>query len=75
MAFHAEYEGNIYFYVQQFLRKLEWLLQIHLSPFIAPYHVLSQYIPFYEVSKTEYKKCGIIFLKSDFNEVLFILEL
>ena len=49
-SFHAEHDGGIYVYVQQFLWKLEGLLKPHLSLFIPPpYPVLSQYIPFYEV--------------------------
>ena len=36
MAFPAEHEGDIYFHVQQFLQKLEGLLQHHVSPFIPP---------------------------------------
>ena len=49
-SFHAEHDGCIYFHVQQLLRKLEGLLQPHVSLFIPPPSpVLSQYIPFYEV--------------------------
>ena len=53
-AFHAEHDGATYFYVQQFLRKLEGLLQPHVSLFINP---LSCTITIYSVlrSKTEYK--------------------
>ena len=29
--FHVEHDGAIYFHVQQFLRKLEGLLQPHVS--------------------------------------------
>ena len=51
-SFHAEHDGCIYFHVQQLLRKLEGLLQQHVSLFIPPpYPVLSQYIPFYEVRR------------------------
>ena len=51
-SFHAEHDGDIHFHVQQFLRKLEGLLQPHLSLFIPPPSpVLSQYIPFYEVRR------------------------
>ena len=51
-SFHAEHDGDIYFHVQQLLRKLEGLLQPHVSLFIPPpYPVLSQYIPFYEVRR------------------------
>ena len=46
-AFHAEHDGDIYFHLHIFLRKLEGLLQPHVSPFI-PNPVLSQYIMFYE---------------------------
>ena len=35
-SFHADYEGDTYFYVQQFLQKLGGLLQHHVSPFIPP---------------------------------------
>ena len=35
-SFHAEHDGDIYFYVQQFLWKEEGLLQLHMSPFIPP---------------------------------------
>ena len=46
---NAEHDGDIYFHVKQFLRKLEGLLQPHMPPFIPPPSpVLSQYIPFYE---------------------------
>ena len=48
--FHPEHDGDIYFHVQQFLQKLDGLLQPHQSLFIPPpYPVLSQYILFYEV--------------------------
>ena len=51
-SFHAEHDGDIYFHVQQLLRKLEGLLQPHVSLFIPPPSpVLSQYIPFYEVRR------------------------
>ena len=51
-SFHAEHDGCIYFHVQQLLRKLEGLLQPHVSLFIPPPSpVLSQYIPFYEVRR------------------------
>ena len=51
-SFHAEQDGCIYFHVQQLLRKLEGLLQPHVSLFIPPPSpVLSQYIPFYEVRR------------------------
>ena len=51
-SFHAEHDGDIYFYVQQILWKLEGLSQPHVSLFIPlPYPVLSQYIPFYEVRR------------------------
>ena len=50
-AFHTEHDGSIFFHVQQFLQKLEGLLQHHVSPFIPPSPVLSQYIPFYEVRR------------------------
>ena len=50
-AFPAEHDGDIYFHVQQFLQNLEGLLQHHVSPFIPPSPVLSQYIPFYEVRR------------------------
>ena len=51
-SFHAEHDGDIYFHVQELLRKLEGLLQPHVSLFIPPpYPVLSQYIPFYEVRR------------------------
>ena len=33
-SFHAEHDGDIYFHVQQFLQKLEGLLQHHVSLFI-----------------------------------------
>ena len=61
-SFHAEQDGCIYFHVQQLLRKLEGLLQPHVSLFIPPPSpVLSQYIPFYEVrqniKKEEALKC------------------
>ena len=54
-SFHAEHDGDIYFHVQQFLQKLEGLLQHHVSPFIPP--PLSCTITVYSVlrSKTEYK--------------------
>ena len=48
-SFQAEHNGDIYFHVQQFLPKLEGLLQPHVSLFIPPpYPLLLQYIPFYE---------------------------
>ena len=51
-SFHAEHDGCIYFHVQQLLRKLEGILQPHVSLFIPPPSpVLSQYIPFYEVRR------------------------
>ena len=51
-SFHAEHDGQIHFHLQQCLRKLEGLLQPHVSLFIPPpYPVLSQYIPLR--SKTE----------------------
>ena len=51
-SFHAEHDGHNYFHVKQLLRKLEGLLQPHVSLFIPPpYPVLSQYIPFYEVRR------------------------
>merc|ERR1712154_680049 len=51
-SFHTEHDGCIYFHVQQLLRKLEGLLQPHVSLFIPPPSpVLSQYIPFYEVRR------------------------
>ena len=50
-AIPAEHDVDIYFHVQQFLQKLEGLLQHHVSPFIPPSPVLSQYIPFYEVRR------------------------
>merc|ERR1712154_9552 len=51
-SFHAEHDRCIYFHVQQLLRKLEGLLQPHVSLFIPPPSpVLSQYIPFYEVRR------------------------
>ena len=50
-AFPAEHDGDIYFHVQQFLQKLEGLLQHHVSPFIPPSPELSQYIPFNEVRR------------------------
>ena len=50
-AFPAEHDGNIYFHVQLCLQKLEGLLQHHVSPFIPPSPVLSQYILFYEVRR------------------------
>ena len=50
-SFHAEHEGDIYFHIQQLLRKIEGLLQPLVSLFILPPPppVLSQCIPFYEV--------------------------
>ena len=49
-SFHADHDVDIHFHVQQLLRNLEGLLQLHLSPFIPPpFSVLSQYISFYEV--------------------------
>ena len=51
--FHAERECDIYFHVQLLLRKLEGILQPHVSPFIPllPLHfVLSECIQ----SKPEY---------------------
>ena len=51
-VFPAEHDCDIYFHVQQLLRKLEGLLQPHVSLFIPPPDpVLSQYIPFYEVRR------------------------
>ena len=51
-SFHAEHDGYNYFHVKQLLRKLEGLLQPHVSLFIPPPSpVLSQYIPFYEVRR------------------------
>ena len=51
-SFHAEHDGHNYFNVKQLLRKLEGLLQPHVSLFIPPPSpVLSQYIPFYEVRR------------------------
>ena len=50
-SFHAEHDDDIHFHVQQFLWKLEGLLQPQISLFIPPYPVLSQYIPFYEVRR------------------------
>ena len=35
-AFPAKHDGDIYFHVQQFLQKLEGILQHHVSPFIPP---------------------------------------
>ena len=65
-SFHAEHDGDIYFHVQQLLRKLEGLLQPHVSLFIPPPSpVLSQYIPFYEVrrniKKTKWTKLRVKF--------------
>ena len=58
-SFHAEHDGDIYFYVQQFLWKLEGLLQPNVSLFIPPpYPVLSQYIPFYEVRRNITSRLG-----------------
>ena len=49
-SFHTKHDGDIYFHVQQLLRKLGWLLQPYVPLFIPlPFHVLPQYIPFYEV--------------------------
>ena len=55
-SFHAEHDGDIYFYVQQLLWKLEGLLQPHVSLFIPS--PLACSITIYSVlgSKTEYKK-------------------
>ena len=52
-SFHAEHDGDIYFYLQQFFWKLDGLLQPNVSLFYPPfpYPVLSQYIPFYEVRR------------------------
>ena len=51
-SFHAEHDGDTHFHVQQLLRKLEGLLQPHVSLYIPPPSpVLSQYIPFYEVRR------------------------
>ena len=51
-SFHAEHNGDIYFHVQQLLRKLDGIIQPHVSLFIPPPSpVLSQYIPFYEVRR------------------------
>ena len=33
---HAEHDVDIHFHVQQFLRKLDGLLQPHVSPFVPP---------------------------------------
>ena len=58
-SFHAEHDGDIYFHVQQFLRKLEGLLQPHVPLFIHPlYPLLSQYIPFYEVRRNITSRLG-----------------
>ena len=35
-SFHAEHDGDTYFYLQQFLLKLEGLLEPHVSLFIPP---------------------------------------
>ena len=58
-SFHAEYDGDKYFHVQQFLQKLEGLLQPHVSLFIFP--PILYYHNIYSVlwSKTEYKKNGL----------------
>ena len=56
MAFHAENDGDIYFHVQQFSRKLDWLLQPYVSPFIPPPLFCTIMIYFVLWSKTEYKK-------------------
>ena len=51
-AFPTEHDCDVYFHVQFFfLQKLEGLLQHHVSPFISPSPVLSQYIQFYEVRR------------------------
>ena len=58
-TFHAEHDGAIYFHVQNFFRKLEGLLQPHVSLFIPlPYLILSQYIPFYEVRRNITSRLG-----------------
>ena len=56
-AFPTEHDCDVYFHVQFFfLQKLEGLLQHHVSPFISPSPVLSQYIQFYEVRRNIKKK-------------------
>ena len=61
-AFPAKHDGDIYFHVQQFLQKLEGLLQHHVSPFIPPPSpVLSQYIPFYEVRRDIKMQISVFF--------------
>ena len=58
-SFHTEHDGDIYFHVQQLLRKLEGLLQPHVSLFIpSPSPVLSQYIPFNEVRRNITSRLG-----------------
>ena len=47
-AFHAEHGGDIYFHVQQFLRKLEGLLQPHVSPIILRLYLERKKIVFSE---------------------------
>merc|ERR1712154_315492 len=59
-SFNAEHDGHNYFHVKQLLRKLEGLLQRHVSLFIPPPSpVLSQYIPFYEVRRKIKTQQGI----------------
>ena len=72
-SFHAEHDGHNYFDVKQLLRKLEGLLQPHVSLFFPPPSpVLSQYIPFYEVrrniksSSTE----GLTFVSHDRRQTI-----
>ena len=52
-AFPAEHDCDIYFHVQQLLRKLEGLLQPHVSLFIPPpiLYYRNTDIPFYEVRR------------------------